>query len=83
MSFILLCALIFVLSATVDAVWVGTTTAVARGQPGAAALWSVLLYLISAVGVVAVVDNLWLLVPGAFGSAAGTFISVRYLREHT
>jgi O-antigen/teichoic acid export membrane protein len=45
-----------------------------------AGLWSIALFLTTAIGIVSYVHDPWLLIPGALGSFAGVFLTVHWER---
>jgi uncharacterized membrane protein len=77
MPTILLCALVFVSAMIIDFAETRYVCAVTRRDAHAAALWSLTMYAIGALGFVAVINvSLWLMVPEALGFYCGTRIAL-------
>ncbi len=69
---------LFIASIALDAVYAAYTVAIIKSQPGRAATFSLLTYILSAVGVVSYVDNKIYLIPLAAGAFVGTYIVIEF-----
>lgn len=76
--FAALALLVFVSAVVIDYAEARYVTAVQRGQAHAAAVYSLAMYAVGALGFVAVVDcSLWLMVPEGLGFYVGTRLALR------
>jgi hypothetical protein len=69
---------LFVASAVLDVVFVLYTYAVVKKRPLAAANWSLLTYVLMALGIVNYVSNKWYLIPLSLGAFLGSYCTVKY-----
>jgi hypothetical protein len=73
-----LAVLVFCMSAAIDYCDCRCTLAVTARDPNAAALWSILQYVLGAAGFIMVVKvSLWLMVPECLGLLVGTRLALR------
>ncbi len=74
----LLAVAVFAMSAAIDYCDCRCTLAVTAREPNAAALWSILQYVLGAAGFIMVVKvSLWLMVPECLGLLVGTRLALR------
>jgi uncharacterized protein YebE (UPF0316 family) len=69
---------LFFASFALDAIFALYTVAVMKTKPLQAASWSLLTYLLYAVGLVSFIDNKWYLIPLSVGAFAGAYAVVKY-----
>ena len=60
-----------------DWVWAKYNQASVSNQPLKAAVLSIIIFLLGAVGVMGYTTNKWLLIPACFGAFIGTYIATR------
>lgn len=67
---------LFFVSASLDAIVTLTTVAITKHKATEAATWSLLSYLLMALGILNFIHNRWYVIPLALGAFCGTYIVV-------
>lgn len=67
---------LFFVSASLDAIVTLTTVAITKHKAAEAASWSLLSYLLMALGILNFIHNRWYVIPLALGAFCGTYIVV-------
>jgi hypothetical protein len=70
--------LIFLATAASDILWVFYIRRTSEGKAVAAAAFSASIVIIGGLVVLAYVDNMWYLIPAAFGAFVGTIITIKF-----
>jgi uncharacterized protein YebE (UPF0316 family) len=68
---------LYVAAFVLDAVFALYTVAVVKNQALRAASWSLLTYLLYAIGIVNLVENKWYIIPLSLGAFSGAYIIVK------
>jgi uncharacterized protein YebE (UPF0316 family) len=68
---------LFFASFALDAIFALYTVAVMKNKAFQAASWSLLTYVLAAVGLVSFIDNKWYLIPLSLGAFAGAYAVVK------
>ena len=69
---------VFFAMALTDYGWAVYISKVQAAQALSSATWSVVLFLMGSIGIVAFTTNIWYLLPAAVGAFVGTYLGVKY-----